>query len=85
MSNRPIQFRWSRRYHCISHWNYISELSHLSIFFRACVCVGYTVIPGIQFFASINDMQSMVLANNGVYYGLKVVFACLHISLSPSS
>ena len=38
-----------------------------------------------SFFASINDMQSMVHANNGVYYGLKVVFACLHISLSPSS
>ena len=27
----------------------------------------------------------MVRANNGVYYGLKVVFACLHTSLSPSS
>ena len=35
--------------------------------------------------ASINDMQSKVRANNGIYYGLKVVFACLYISLSQSS
>ena len=63
------------------------------IFYRACVCVCCTVIfcqllpvdPWNSVFASINDMQSMVRANNGVYYGLKVVFACLHISLSPTS
>ena len=34
-------------------------------------------------FVFITTVQRMVRANNGVHYGLKVVFVCLHITLSP--
>ena len=68
------QFNFDGRADIIVFQTRINELLHLS----------YFSVLEIQFLASINDMQSMVRANNGVHYGLKVVFACLHISLSPS-
>ena len=87
------QFNFDGREDIIVFQTGISELSHFVIFYRACACVGCTVIfcqllpvdPWNSVFASINDMHFMVRANNGVYYGLKVVFACLHMSLSPTS
>ena len=67
------QFNLDGREDIIVFQTGISDLSHLSYFLRLCVWVCW------------QDMQSIVLANNGVYYDMKVEFACLHMSLAPSS
>ena len=70
---------------------YLSYLSHCCHIFRGCVSrvVGqsYSVIycvyvPGCWDFVSIIDVQSMVRANNCVHNDPRVLFVCLHTTVS---